>query len=72
VSLVDRGVYTRPYLSPDGYEVLVAVDRQSREVGHLALEPGDNPYTALAQMWDLLELADPQPISLPDIQSKVG
>lgn len=57
--LVERGVYSRPWLTAEGREVFVAVDFLSREVGCTTVEAGDNPYTALADLWDLLDLADP-------------
>ncbi len=60
MSLVERGVYVRSWLTPEGREVLVAVDYRSREVGSITLEPGENRYTSLAEMWDLLDLHDPE------------
>lgn len=60
MSLVGRGVFRRSYLTPEGREVLVAVDFESKEVGSVILEPDDNQLTVLAELWDLLDLADPE------------
>ena len=59
MGLCGRGVFTRSYLSPEGRQVLVAVDFESREVGTVVVEAGDNPLTIAAELWDLLDLQDP-------------
>lgn len=57
--LVGRGVWSRSYLSPGGFEVLVAVDWQSRLVGEYAVREEEDRLTALQMMWTLLDAADP-------------
>ena len=68
MSLVERGVYVRPYLTADGRTVVVAIDHLSRDVGQIVLEPDDNPYSAVIELWGLLDLADPEPIIVPSDQ----
>jgi len=68
--LIGRGVWSRAYLSPEGHQVLVAVDHHSREVGCVTVEPGDNPIQIVAELWDVLELIDPQPVVPPGLSEQ--
>lgn len=58
-----RGVWVAPWLGENGELIVVAVDRNKRQVGTPRLIPfGGSHMAASNELWDELERHDPIPI----------
>lgn len=61
-SLLPRGVYQAPVLSPDHETILYAVDSHHcllKDPQCIYVGPGDNPLDAMDRLWEQLEAQDP-------------
>jgi hypothetical protein len=56
-------------VSDSGEMLLVAVDKDGGRVAMRSVPPGDNPYTALADLWLELNQADP-PQEIPQLEKQ--
>ena len=62
MSLLPRGVYCAPYLSLDGFPVLLAVDADHRLVAVREVGDGDDSLRVFDQMYATLDALDqPRP-----------
>lgn len=60
--LLARGVYRAPVLGPDRETIIYAVDHNHcllRDPRQVFIPIGDNPFTAMADLWDRLDEVDP-------------
>src|SRR5678809_1135361 len=64
-ALLERGVWTAPFLGPRGEPVLVAVDRDHRKIIEIVVPAGIGLVDVSDDLWALLDRADPEPEPLP-------
>jgi len=59
VTIPGRGVFIKRYLSDGGHRILVARDRNGRQVAECVIENEKRAVELSAAMWRVLEVADP-------------
>ena len=68
LDLLPRGVYKAPCLGPHHETIFYAVRTDhchiaAEEGGVVYLQPGDNPFKAMHDLWERLDAADPVKVS---------
>src|SRR5689334_8663825 len=57
--LLERGVWTAPFLGPRGETILVAIDRDHRHVRSITVPPDIGLVDVSGDLWAFLDRADP-------------